>query len=581
MPPRTRTQRRLQPSDDDPVPPSEDGEEVEDVVLDSEQNVFIDEEDENDENTPINDENTRPLPPLSFAPRSSTLRTPMSHAFLSEDLVLRDITDQFIYPPSPSPIRISKNTLKRPAQSSIEPPRRPKKPKAQAYPADPPNWVHTAPSSSSLPPSSPLPTSTIAYDNGRVADRTHDHTSSARYEYELMSAPIRTLDSDPFGFLAVERALKAKRATTPVPAPPVRKPARRLSTVVVRSPPRNVVLLSNTPTAPISSTRPDAPIPTNDEGIDDLYLDEPVAGPSSRPLVPSAPLLGQQSVQKANAEMFGSPSQVPVADPLRTPRKRRRTASPVPEDSPDEESLPSSPSPVKVSVGTVIGPRVAGRVKLQSKKQEPLSTMVPENHTRALSAKAKGKQPIGKESHKVSAAPKRLKAAKHTYIPTPSSTPPIHRRSFIEASSPSVVNSPIPPKRRSARQAAASKHPVRDLGSECAEDSNVGRTKIRLRSTRSTTESKSKPSPIRKPNTRSGTRAKAAAPKNVEPPSRTTRSSAKSGTTTRRRGNPKTVAGTKKGTKGKRKGGPLEDVLGMSDDTREVGGLVSLGSYDG
>ncbi|KAL4068680.1 hypothetical protein V8B97DRAFT_1971095 [Scleroderma yunnanense] len=558
MPPRTRN--TVKPSDEEDV----------EIVPDSEENIFDDGEDENDENAPINDENSAPLPAPSFVPRSSSLRTPMSH--FSEDLVLRDITDQFFYPPSPSPIRISKNTLKRPAQSTLDPPRRPKKPKAQAYPADPPNWVHTTQPSSSLPPSSPLPTSATAYDNGCVADPAHAHISSARYEYELTSTPImRAPDSDPFGFLAVERALKAKRAAAP-PAP-MRKPAPRVSTSTIKSPPRNTVVLSNIPTAPVrsSSVRREEPIPTNYENIDNLYLDEPVAGPSSRPLVPSAPLLAQQSAQKMIPEPHTSHSQSTFPDLLRTPRKRKRVNSPTPEDS-AEDSLPSSPSPVKVSVGMTSGPRMSGRLHTRSRTQDRVPATPVQKHTRAQSAKVRGKQPVGKDASKAPPANKRLRAITRSHIPTPSSTPSVHRQNIVEVTSPSsAVPSPSPPKRRSARQAAAAKHPVQDLSSESeADGGTLGRIKTRLRSARSLVEPGSDPSPIRKPNTRSGSRGKAtAASKSVKPPPRAAKSVVTRG---RGRGKGKAVGATAtrgSNSKGKRKARPLENVLGMSDDTRE------------
>ena len=569
MPPRTKKQQGDAAEDHDDW-------DVGFVVPDSEENVFDDEEDENDENTPLNDDNSAPLPALSFAPRSSSLRTPVSHAPLSEDIVLRDITDQFFYPPSPSPVRISKNTLKRPSQSTLEPPHRPKKPKAQAFPADPPNWVHTIQPSSSLPPSSPLPTSATAYDNGRMADRAHGHISSIHYyEYELMSAPTKQApDSDPFGFLAVERALKAKRVAAP--PPPVRRPAPRVSTVTIKSPPRSTVVLSNTPSAPVrsSSVRPDAPIPTNYENIDDLYLDEPVAGPSSHPLVPSAPLLVQQSVQNAMPEPHTTHSQTTFPDPLRTPRKRKRVNSVTPEVS-LEESAPSSPSPVKVSLGRASAAQTNCRLHAQSKVQDRVPTTPVQKHTRARSAKARGKQPVGKDSSNAPAASKRLRTVTRSHIPTPSSTPPVHRRSVVEASSPSAMSTPSPPKRRSARQAAAAKHPARDLSSE-SESEVVGRIRTRLRSARSPVEPRTEPSPARRPNTRSGSQRKGvAASKSAKPVPRATRGAAKGGSVTRGRGRGRgkaagTAATRGANAKGKRTARPLEDVLGMSDDTREV-----------
>ncbi|KAI6046287.1 hypothetical protein EDC04DRAFT_1681504 [Pisolithus marmoratus] len=537
--PRTRRRRPAQPSDDD----DDDGEPS--TATEHAENIESADEMENDENAPI--ENATPLPALSFAPRSSLLRTPT----ISEDLVLRDITDQFFFPPTPSPVRISKNTLKRAAQSTLEPPRRPKKPKPHAYPADPPNWVHSTQPSSSLPPSSPLPTS----DNGRA----HGHISStARYEYELTSTPVRPSDSDPFGFLAIERAIKAQRAAA---APPL--PAVRVSTRAVKSPPRSTVLLSDTPTAPVrsSSERPaGGPIPTNYENIEDLYLDEPVAGPSSHPLIPSAPLLAQQSGREPIPEPRTTHTQTTFPDPLRTPHKRKRVASSTPEESSEGGSQPSSPSPVKVSITTTSRPRTSDN---QALAQNVVSTTPVRKHTRAQTAKVRAKQPVGKDSHRVAPAPKRVKTKTRNYIPTPSSTPSAHQRSAVESSPSSHVTTPVRPRRRSARQAAAAKHPVRNSSET---ERSGGRIRTRLRSAID-----AKPKSPARPTTRS--RATAAVPAKQAKSTKGAKSTvkAKEGATTRGRGRGKTV-----GARGKRKPRPLEDVLGMSDDTREVGGLSLL-----
>ncbi|KIJ15562.1 hypothetical protein PAXINDRAFT_11683 [Paxillus involutus ATCC 200175] len=304
MPPRTRKQRRDLSSDDehifvhsiveeDPVVESdEDAEKV--VVEDSEI-------DENDENTPINDENpfSRPPPLYSFDRSSSVLalRTPLSHSRASQDMALRDITDQFFHPPSPSPVRISKS-LKRPAPHTIEPPRRPKKPKSLAYPADPPNWINSQPSSS-LPPSSPLPPSTSNFDHVRATDPYHGHTSRVRYEHDF-STPSKASDSDPFGFFVVERALKAKRAAAPAPAR--RKLAARIS--AIKSPPRSSVLTSVPSRAPAFSSfsQLDEPIPTNNEDIDDLYVDEPHSVARKSPYYRFTTNLSRSSSYAAEAE---------------------------------------------------------------------------------------------------------------------------------------------------------------------------------------------------------------------------------------------------------------------------------------
>ncbi|KIJ66016.1 hypothetical protein HYDPIDRAFT_27218 [Hydnomerulius pinastri MD-312] len=549
MPPRTRRQRRDQPSEDEPVATNngveeeivENDENAENVAI-SDENSMI--EEENDENTPINDENSfsQPPPLRSFAPahRSSSvlaLRTPLSHSHVSEDTALRDITDQFFHPPSPSPLRISK-PLKRPAPNTIEPPRRPKKPKSLAYPADPPGWLHSQPSSS-LPPSSPLPPSTSNFDHARATDAIFGHTTSARYEYELASTPTKAPDSDPFGFFAVERALKAKRAAAPAPLPrkPPPSPSPRVSGL--KSPPRSTVITSGPSRPPSFSSfaHLEEPVPTNNEDLDDLYLDEPIAGPS-RPLVPAAPLLAPQPVEPL-ADRHTTYSQETFPDPLRTPRKRKRRVSPTPgEDSAEDEAdIPSSPSPVKMSVGAGSSRRPSGRV--QSHTRAPQVTRV--------QTKARGKQPALRSTGQLSSA-KRVKTS-HQHIPTPSSTPSSHRPS--ESSAPPT---PIA-RRRSARQAAAgAKTRLKDSSSD-VED--VGRMKLRTRSVKVNIEGKAKPSSSSRP--KPASKAKTAA-KSPSKPKATVRPA--------KRGRPKGKASTTY-TKGKKKARPLEDVLGMSDDTRE------------
>ncbi|KAF9228473.1 hypothetical protein BS17DRAFT_340918 [Gyrodon lividus] len=537
MPPRTRRQRQDLPSDDESlvvhkvveeVPAVENDENAENGDVGDEDSGI---EDENDENTPINDENPFSQPPLlSFAPvhRSSSvlaLRTPLSHSCPSQDMALRDITDQFFHPPSPSPLRVSKS-LKRSALHTIEPPRRPKKPKSLAYPADPPNWLHSQPSSS-LPPSSPLPPSTSNFDHARATDTSRGHHTSVRYEYDL-SMPSKASDSDPFGFFVVERALKAKR--TAVPAPARRKTASRISSL--KSPPHSCVLASAPSRALVFSsfTQLDEPIPTNNEGIDDLYVDEPVAGPS-RPLVPAVPLLMMQSAQPL-ANPHTTHSQPTFPDPLRTPRKQKRRASPTPDDYPDEETdVPSSPSPVKVSVGPHTGRRPSGPIQ---------------NHTHApkvtrAQAKAGGNQRAGPSATSI----KRAKTS-HQRIPTPSSTPSSH-----PPSDPSMPPTPVP-RRRSARQAAVgAESKLKDASSDA--ENPGSRMKLRTRSSKAKPSSTSKPKPTSRSKTVATQKAKVVA---------------KSST----RGRPKGKASAKdaKGKgKGKGKARPLEDVLGMSDDTRE------------
>ncbi|KAF8547318.1 hypothetical protein OG21DRAFT_1517469 [Imleria badia] len=223
------------------------------------------------------------------------MRTPSTTLYirLHTPHSLRDITDQFFHPPSPSPVRVSKLE-----KNAIEPPRRPKKPKSLAYPADPPNWLYSR-SPSSLPPSS------------LFAFPPSDH-ATARYEYHL-GTPSKASDSDPFG--------KTRAPTT------------------VKSPPRCTIF----PAPPHTHTH--VPVPTNNEDIEGLYADEPVAGPS-HVHVPVAPLLLMNSDQPLT-DIGAQPT---FPDPLRTPRKRKRRASPTSLPDEDGTNVPSSPSPIKVSV---------------------------------------------------------------------------------------------------------------------------------------------------------------------------------------------------------------------------------------
>ena len=261
-----------------------------------------------------------------------------------------------------------------------------------------------------------------------------------------------------------------------------------MSHATVKSPPCSTVVLSNTPTAPVcsSSVKPEQPIPTNYENIDDLYLDKPVTGPSSHPLVPSAPLLSQQGV----VEPHTTHSQMSFSNPLRRLRKRKRIHFFTPKEG-LEESLPSSPSPVKVSLGMANAPCTRGRLNIQSKVQECVLTTPVPKRTRAQSAKAHGKQPVGKDPSKAPPTNERSKTTTRTHIPTPSSTPPIHRQSIAEPSSPSAMSTPSPPKQCSARQAAAVEHPM----DPSSKGEDVGQIKMWLRFARLSVDPRSKPIP--------------------------------------------------------------------------------------
>ncbi|KAF8141161.1 hypothetical protein EV363DRAFT_1496 [Boletus edulis] len=466
----------------------------------------------------VNDENAFDHPSYAPAPRATSLlarRTPHSP---SHDTALCDITDQFFHPPSPSPIRVSK--LKRPAPNTIEPPRRPKKPKSLAYPADPPNWLYSR-SPSSLPPSSPFPIS---------VDHFHstDHAAIARHEYHL-GTPSKASDSDPFGFVAVERAIKTKRAPAPT------KPTSRIS--AVKSPPRSTVLTGHTVFSSFSQLDP--PIPTNNEDIEGLYADEPVAGPS-HVHVPVAPLL-MMSSDHPLADIAPTRSQPTSPDPLRTPRKpRRRLSPPIDGDSNlDQEGsdIPSSPSPVKVSVGAGTRRRPASHV--------PVPKLTRAQTRAAGTAKPSTTQP---------SRTKRVKTS-YQHIPTPSSTSPSVRPSSRHSTAPPT---PVPP-RRSTRQAAVGAVKLKGTHSTTSDTEDGGRMKLRSRSAKGNAESKSiKPT----------TRAK-------QPPSKP-KASAKTQKTTATttvkpaRGRPKGKKSSTKGTKGKGKARPLESVLDLSDDTTKM-----------
>ncbi|KAG8221250.1 hypothetical protein J3R82DRAFT_1414 [Butyriboletus roseoflavus] len=491
---------------------------------------------ENDENRPINDENIhRSSPPLLL------LRTPLSHSRASHDTPLRDITDQFFHPPSPSPFRVSK--LKRAAPNTSEPPRRPKKPKSLAFPADPPNWLYSR-SSSSLPPSSPFPPSTA-----------HVPVTPGRHAYHLDS-PSRASDSDPFGFVAVEHALKAKRTilalaphkptsrTSAVKSPPrstvslaPHKPTSRIS--AVKSPPRSTVLPSvSHAQVPVfaSFSQLDVPVPTNNEDIEGLYADEPVAGPS-HVHVPVAPLLMMSSDQ-AFGELDATRSQPTFPDALRTPRKRRHRASPTPDGDPDQDEqltdAPSSPSPVKISVG-------AGTHTTARSRHTPVLKLT-RAQTRAADA-ATGKPPT---TH--AARTKRVKTS-YQHFPTPSSTRP--SATPKQSTAPST---PVPP-RRSVRQAAVgARAKLKGATSTSNSEDGGDRMKLRSRSAKVNKETKTtKPTGrVKHPSSKSKASPKTQKATTAKPP----------------RGRPKGKSSAKD-VKGKGKTRPLESVLDLSDDTRE------------
>ncbi|KAG1824400.1 uncharacterized protein BJ212DRAFT_1319863 [Suillus subaureus] len=318
-----------------------------------------------------------PPPPRSLA---NPPRTP------SHEDALRDITDEFFHPPSPSPIKAV------PAFANLKPPRRPKKPKSLAFPANPPNWQPTSP----LPPSSPL-ASTSTYGPQNYASTSHanayEYNMTAFYRHTQEIDP-RSGDSDPFGFLAAEKVLKERRAA--------RLPSEKhkyVQSTVLRVTPRSTRTRGQLNRATSTPTRPAAssvPIPTNDEDIDDLYLDEPIT--TSIPV--PAPILRHSHIPTPSSSPASLRSEIVVPtllkprldilrdhpthsrDPLRTPRKRKRDVEAA---TPASSDVVSSPSPVKISVAAR-GPQTPSDCPETADEHTP----VPKRTTRAQ-AKGKGK----------------------------------------------------------------------------------------------------------------------------------------------------------------------------------------------
>ncbi|KAF9243201.1 hypothetical protein BU15DRAFT_60050 [Melanogaster broomeanus] len=312
-------------------------------------------------------------------------------------------------------------------------------------------------------------------------------------------------DSDPFGFFVAERALKAKRTA----APP------RLHPAIV-----HLALLEER-------------VPTNNEDIDDLYVDEPVAGPS-RPLVPAAPLLTMRSTQSLADPLptDSQPSSSP--DPLRTPRKRNGAPLQYPMTGQMRRGLMyplvhhlSKSQSVQAPVDVRAAQHKVVRLLPKVTRAQTKAGGIPRAATRATRARST----------------KRVKTS-HQHIPTPSPTP-----SSPHLSDPSAPPTPVP-RRRSARQAAVGAKLQKGNTSSDVEDT-ANRMKLRTRSAKVRTETKAKPS-------------------STSQPKPTSKSKPVAKPTQKARAGPKANQ-VLKDTKGKRKGNahPLEDVLGMSDDTRE------------
>jgi len=272
-----------------------------------------------------------------------------------------------------------------------------------------------------------------------------------------------------------------------------------------------------------------------------LYADEPVAGPS-HVHVPAAPLLMMNSDQQF-VQVEPSHSQPSFTDPLRTPRKRKRRASLSPDADPDEDDtdIPSSPSPVKVSVGV-----------RRSSPNRPSHIPVPILTRAQARAASKG------TSAPPTKQPSRTKRVKTSYqhIPTPSSTPMSMRRNSSARQS-TAPPTPLPP-RRSTRQAVVGARARREGTASTSDEEDGIRMKLRPRNTKANADTKqatrtkhfqSKP--------KASTRTRKA----------TTVATEKKSTRGRHKGKPS--AKNAKGTKGKGKARPLENVLDLSDDTRE------------
>ncbi|KAG0708654.1 hypothetical protein DFH29DRAFT_1065659 [Suillus ampliporus] len=518
MPPRTRRQRAQAAQQSEEIAEIH----VKKALLNFDEEI---EQDNVDENIPVNsdrdyedetDENSFsfPIVPPPIRSLANPLRTP------SHEDVLRDITDEFFHPPSPSPIKAV------PAFGSLKPPRRPKKPKSLAFPHDPPNWQPTSP----LPPSSPL-ASTSTYEPQNYASTSHANA----YEYKMAAfyrraqeVEPRSADSDPFGFFAAEKVLKERRAA--------RLPSERrthVQSTVLRATPYSTRSRAQLNRATPTPTRPAAssvPIPTNDEDIDDLYLDEPIS--TSIP-VPAA-ILRHSYIPTPSSSPASIRSEIAVPallkphldilqdqptrsrDPLRTPRKRKRDIDAA---TPASSDVVSSPSPVKISVTN-------RRPQTPSDRQETAEehTPVPKRTTRA---QAKGK---GKAQDNAPKPRKRVRTTKDD-----SSLSPRQACKDLEK---------LLPRRATTRRAAAA-----------AKAGGKGRVRVAV-DPMSESDSEEEPTRRRKP------ASKAKPTSRAKPASRSTKPVSKGGKKS-------PLKSGKPRSKGKEKAKPLENLMEMSDDTRE------------
>jgi hypothetical protein len=516
MPPRTRRQRAQAAQQSEKIAEIQVEKALlnfnEEIEKDTDENLFLVARDSDNDSEDEIDENSFsfPLPP-PLRSLTNPLRTP------SHEDALRDITDEFFHPSSPSPNKVA------PTSVSLKPPRRPKKPKTLVFPHDPPNWQPTSP----LPPSSPLAsTSTYGAQNYASTSHAYEYNMAAFYRHPQEIEP-RSGDSDPFGFFAAEKVLKERRAARlPSERKHTRSTVSRAKPSSTRPKPQ-LTRATATPTRPGTSS---VPIPTNDEDIEDLYLDEPIPTSMSIP----APVLRHSYIPTPSSSPTSLRSEIAVPpllkprldtrDPLRTPRKRKRDIEAA---TPASSDVVSSPSPVKISVSTRRPATPSYRHVEEAQETAEELTPVPRRTTRA---RAKGK---GKETQDDSLKPR--KRVRITKEDVSASASPKQACKDLEK---------LLPRRATTRKVAM-----------MAKVGRIGRVKVAVdpvSESDSGEEQKQKrsrkPAPSAKPASRRAKRVNKPQSKTGKPASE--------------------VRGLR--SKGKEKAKPLDDVMEMSDDTREV-----------
>jgi hypothetical protein len=337
----------------------------------------------------------------------------------------------------------------------------------------------------------------------------------------------RSGDSDPFGFFAAEKVLKERRAARlPSERKHTRSTVSRAKPSSTRPKPQ-LTRATATPTRPGTSS---VPIPTNDEDIEDLYLDEPIPTSMSIP----APVLRHSYIPTPSSSPTSLRSEIAVPpllkprldtrDPLRTPRKRKRDIEAA---TPASSDVVSSPSPVKISVSTRRPATPSYRHVEEAQETAEELTPVPRRTTRA---RAKGK---GKETQDDSLKPR--KRVRITKEDVSASASPKQACKDLEK---------LLPRRATTRKVAM-----------MAKVGRIGRVKVAVdpvSESDSGEEQKQKRS--RKPASSAKPASRRA--KRVNKPQSKT-------------GKPASEARGLR-SKGKEKAKPLDDVMEMSDDTREV-----------